>query len=112
MLSSLSSSRNSVCESVGLSRVQHSLKSLIPNLSMRLKAKAFELELFDPLSGSGFLFKPKSSLCVFKKLFPLFQGKFLSWHTRGLLVCTLQSVCSVWSLWVFPEGCLNEHACS
>ena len=87
--SSLKSS-NSVCESEGPSRVQYSLKSLIPSLSKRSNSSCsiLYLVLASCSSLSFFFVSSRSSfLCSKVSFFGGIQG--------FRLVCALQSVCSV-----------------
>ncbi len=95
--SSLKSS-NSVCESDGPSRVQYSLKSLIPNLSKRSNSICSTLSLVLASCSSLSLFFVSSRsffLCSKESFFRGIQGDFL--------VCALQSVCSVSFTVSFPK---------
>ena len=77
MLSSPSSLRSSVCESVGPSRVQYSLKSLIPNLSKRSNSICSILSLvLASCSSLSLLFVSSRSLflCSKESFFRGIQG--------------------------------------
>ncbi len=106
LLSSSSSLRSSDCESVGPSRVQYSLKSLIPSLSKRSNSICSILSLvLASYSSLSFVFVSARSFlpCSKESFFRGMQGISLSVPTVFVTVC---------SLGVFPWGCLNEHACS
>ncbi len=98
VLSPPSSLRYSVCESVGPSRVQYSLKSLIPSLSKRSNSICSILSLVLACCSSvNLVFVSSRSffLCSKESFFLGIQG--------FRLVCALQSVCSVLFSVSFPK---------